>query len=327
MIDDLGYPKIVDFGVADFEKDIVHGSHFGTLSYMAPEMVLNEQYSYSADYYSLGVLILLVLTGDIFAVGKTIEEAQKHVLKRRRTLTMKKLKKRYPFLSNEWIDFLYKLLQGYPNERLGSTNGIGEIKAHHWIKNIPWKQIENKSFESPLDKFVENYKNQKVKGEQHYIGLNKRDIALKEKEDKAKELCKNEIDVELCENFWEFKRMNVHLTEEEITYEEINDYQGSTHPDKNYFNKNMSTPSLGILSSNKGNEDKNSQQVNEYKTMKEYVNTNKIAGNCRNSHKSDNYDSIAIMNEIINNDDINICIQNDNKGNDYLGIIILRHKD
>lgn len=101
MIDEIGYPKIVDFGVADFEKDIHFGSHFGTLSYMAPEMVLGEKYSYSADYYSLGVLLLLVLTGDMFAVGKTISEAQKHVLKRRRTLTMKKLKKRYPFLSNE----------------------------------------------------------------------------------------------------------------------------------------------------------------------------------------------------------------------------------
>lgn len=139
MIDELGYPKIVDFGVADFEKDIIHGSHFGTLSYMAPEMVLNEHYSYSADYYSLGVLLLLILTGDMFAVGKTIEEAQKHVTKRRRTLTMKKLKKRYSFLSNECVDFLHKLLQGYPNERLGESNGIEEIKAHHWLMNIPWK--------------------------------------------------------------------------------------------------------------------------------------------------------------------------------------------
>jgi serine/threonine protein kinase len=92
MIDENGYPKIIDFGVADFEYDIVHGSHFGTLSYMAPEMILGEPYSYSVDFYSLGVLLLLVLTGDMFAVGKTINDAQKHVLKRRRTLTKKKLK-------------------------------------------------------------------------------------------------------------------------------------------------------------------------------------------------------------------------------------------
>ena len=158
MIDEMGYPKIIDFGVADFEKDIIYGSHFGTLSYMAPEMILSESYSYSADYYSLGVLLLLVLTGDMFAVGKTISEAQKHVLKRRRTLTMKKLKKRYDFLSNEWVDFLYKLLQGKPEDRLGSNGGILEIKAHHWLINLPWDEFEKKTFESPLLKFVSNYK-------------------------------------------------------------------------------------------------------------------------------------------------------------------------
>lgn len=250
MIDDEGYPKIVDFGVADFEKDIIHGSHFGTLSYMAPEMVLNEKYSYSADYYSLGVLLLLILTGDMFAVGKTIEEAQQHVLKRRRTLTMKKLKKRYPFLSNECIDFLFKLLQGHPEQRLGHKNGITEIKGHHWLVNVPWKQLESKQFPSPLDKFVDNYKGKKTLGEQHYIGINKRDIGLKEKEDKAKLLVKNAInkdgdpDNDLFDHFCEFTKMNVNIMEEEITYEELGDYQGSTYPD-NVLNKNQTTPSQG----------------------------------------------------------------------------------
>lgn len=158
VIDEKGYPKLVDFGVADFQKDIIQGSHFGTLSYMAPEMILSEAYSYSVDYYSLGVLLLLILTGDMFAVGKTINEAQKHVQKRRRTLTMKKLKKRYDFLSNECIDFLFKLLQGNPEDRLGTKGGILEIKAHHWLINIPWDEFEKKTFESPLLKFVHNYK-------------------------------------------------------------------------------------------------------------------------------------------------------------------------
>lgn len=159
MIDQQGYPKIVDFGVADFDHDIIHGTHFGTLSYMAPEMVLWEKYSYIADYYSLGVLLLLLLTGDMFAVGKTIAEAQKHVLKRRKTLTFKKLRKRYSFLSNECIDFLFKLLQGRPKERLGYKAGISEIKTHHWLVNVPWKDLLDKSYPSPILNFVDYYKN------------------------------------------------------------------------------------------------------------------------------------------------------------------------
>lgn len=37
------------------------------------------------------------------------------------------------------------------------------------------------------------FNNSKVKGEQHYIGMNKRDVGLKEKEDLAKENIKNRI--------------------------------------------------------------------------------------------------------------------------------------
>lgn len=313
MIDDLGYPKIVDFGVADFVKDIANGSHFGTLSYMAPEMILKEEYSYSADYYSLGVLLLLILTGDMFAVGKTVDEAQKHVMKRRRTLTMKKLKKRYPYLSNECVDFLFKLLQGYPNERLGSKNGITEIRAHHWLMNIPWKQIEKKDFESPLSKFVDNYKNFKSLGEQHYIGLNKRDVGLKEKEDKAREIMQISInehdpDKELCENFGEFARINVEIIEEEITYEQINSYQGSTYPEQNYFNKKQTTPSIGNPTGSRTSRDQDEKQNAEYKTLKDFEKTNKNMriNESKHSKKTDNNDSIAIIKEIIKNEDLSI---------------------
>lgn len=314
MIDDEGYPKIVDFGVADFEKDIIHGSHFGTLSYMAPEMVLNEPYSYSADYYSLGVLLLLILTGDMFAVGKTIEEAQQHVSKRRRTLTMKKLKKRYPFLSNECVDFLFKLLQGQPKERIGHHKGITEIKGHHWLVNVPWKQLEQKSFPSPLSKFVDNYKGNKTLGEQHYIGLNKRDLALKEKEDKSKELVQNAInkendpDNDLFDHFNEFVKMNVNLLEEEIAYEELPDDQGSTYPDNNVFNKKQTTPSQGNVTNStnrNGDNIENQEGIEvEYQSIKEYDKTNKNAKNYVDSIPENNMynESEAIIQEILGDD-------------------------
>ena len=73
--------------------------------------------------------------------------------------------------------------------------------------NVPWKMIENRSFQSPLMKFVTRYTNNKTLGEHHYIGLNKRDLGLREKEEKAKEVVKNSIfkdndpDNELYDNF------------------------------------------------------------------------------------------------------------------------------
>lgn len=77
LIDENGYPKLADFGIAEFNNKIVSGSQYGTLSYMAPEIIFEHDYSYTVDFYSLGVLLLLMVTGDMLSVGKDIKEARK----------------------------------------------------------------------------------------------------------------------------------------------------------------------------------------------------------------------------------------------------------
>ena len=39
IVDSNGYPKLADFGVAEMISNIKEGSQFGTLSYMAPEII------------------------------------------------------------------------------------------------------------------------------------------------------------------------------------------------------------------------------------------------------------------------------------------------
>jgi cGMP-dependent protein kinase len=56
MIDDLGYPRLIDFGTAK----MYDGRTFtiiGTPHYMAPEMILNKGYGHSVDFWSLGVML------------------------------------------------------------------------------------------------------------------------------------------------------------------------------------------------------------------------------------------------------------------------------
>lgn len=101
IIDSNGYPKIVDFGIAEFEEEIKPGSQFGTLSYMAPEIIFEHSYSYAADYYSLGVLLLLMVTGDMLSVGQTVKDAKKAVSLRRDSITTKRFEKRYTELTEE----------------------------------------------------------------------------------------------------------------------------------------------------------------------------------------------------------------------------------
>lgn len=87
ILDSNGYPKLADFGVAEIQTNITEDSPFGTLSYMAPEIIFGHTYSYMADYYSIGVLLLLMVTGDMLSVGKTIKEAKTNIALRRDSLS------------------------------------------------------------------------------------------------------------------------------------------------------------------------------------------------------------------------------------------------
>lgn len=68
---------------------------------MAPEIIFEHSYGYTADFYSIGVLLLLMVTGDMLSVGKTIKDAKKAISLRRDTMTIKKFTKRYSYLSED----------------------------------------------------------------------------------------------------------------------------------------------------------------------------------------------------------------------------------
>ena len=58
--------KLGDFGFArKMEKDSYLNELFGTLTYMAPEVLLKENYDMKADIWSLGVTIFELLTGKL----------------------------------------------------------------------------------------------------------------------------------------------------------------------------------------------------------------------------------------------------------------------
>ncbi|MCX6626854.1 MAG: serine/threonine-protein kinase, partial [Candidatus Solibacter sp.] len=66
MVQHDGLPKILDFGLARIAhqaKTTQQGSIAGTLSYLAPEMLQNEQASPQADQYALAVIAYQLATG------------------------------------------------------------------------------------------------------------------------------------------------------------------------------------------------------------------------------------------------------------------------
>lgn len=63
-VDNIHTIKLIDFGIARFYKPSHHGDtlHFGTLGYLAPEIVDGEQASASTDIYALGSMLHQLLT-------------------------------------------------------------------------------------------------------------------------------------------------------------------------------------------------------------------------------------------------------------------------
>ena len=64
MIDDFGYPRLIDFGTAK----VIEGRTYtiiGTPHYMAPEIINGKGYTKNADYWSLGVMIYEFICGKV----------------------------------------------------------------------------------------------------------------------------------------------------------------------------------------------------------------------------------------------------------------------
>ena len=64
MIEKSGYPRLIDFSCC---KKILNGKTstlIGTPYFMAPEILKGKKYSYSCDYWSVGVLIYYLFYGD-----------------------------------------------------------------------------------------------------------------------------------------------------------------------------------------------------------------------------------------------------------------------
>lgn len=67
LIDYEGHIKLTDFGLSKegmLENGGVTESFCGTTEYLAPEIIKNKSYGFSVDWYSLGLVLLEMLTGE-----------------------------------------------------------------------------------------------------------------------------------------------------------------------------------------------------------------------------------------------------------------------
>jgi serine/threonine protein kinase len=77
ILDQRGYARITDLGIARFWKPENAQETSGTPGYMAPEVLLRQNHSFCADFYAVGVIAYELLVGKRPYLGrdrKTIRE-------------------------------------------------------------------------------------------------------------------------------------------------------------------------------------------------------------------------------------------------------------
>lgn len=63
---------IADFGLARLADNNVDEYYTGSPGYMAPEILLNKEYSFKSDMFSLGVILFNMITKKPLFRGRTV---------------------------------------------------------------------------------------------------------------------------------------------------------------------------------------------------------------------------------------------------------------
>ena len=165
VLDEKGYVRVTDFGVAKKNTRDNSSETSGTPGYMAPEVLCGLNHSFSVDFFALGVIIYEFMNGYRPYLGRNRKEIKEAVLAKQIHVHRKQL------FENGWSfesgDLINKLLYRKPHKRLG-CNGINEIKEHSWFKNINWDELLNKKMKSPfIPKDGDNFDKRYCEGVEH----------------------------------------------------------------------------------------------------------------------------------------------------------------
>uniref|UniRef100_A0A8D3DPX0 G protein-coupled receptor kinase n=1 Tax=Scophthalmus maximus TaxID=52904 RepID=A0A8D3DPX0_SCOMX len=148
LLDDRGHIRISDLGLAVQipEGETIRG-RVGTVGYMAPEVIQNESYNFSPDWWGLGCLIFEMIQGQS-PFRKRKERVKREEVDRRVREDPEEYSDKF---SEEAKDICRQLLAKDPKQRLGCQGrGAIEVKQHPIFRNINFKRLEANMLDPPF---------------------------------------------------------------------------------------------------------------------------------------------------------------------------------
>jgi len=130
--------RILDFGLSKilgpYEKC---DEPYGTLTYCAPEIIVDEPYSKPVDLWSLGVMTYLMVSGKLPFNSEDENEIARQVVYDEPNYTRNPI---WKTISAECLDFIKRLLDKDQNKRMT----IKEVLEHKWIKMYDENKLSEK---------------------------------------------------------------------------------------------------------------------------------------------------------------------------------------
>ncbi|KAJ2740386.1 hypothetical protein GGI20_005837 [Coemansia sp. BCRC 34301] len=149
LMDHRGHVALTDFNIATrIQNNSPHYSVAGTANYMAPEVVSGSGYTFSIDWWSLGVVMYECVYGRRpFRNKKSSDDL-------RRALLYEEIQ--FPIIADVQVSYdCISAMRGFlhkdPAQRLGcGANGLDSVKAHPFFSAINWDALEHKQADPPF---------------------------------------------------------------------------------------------------------------------------------------------------------------------------------
>jgi len=145
MLDKDGHIKIADFGMC--KEGILNGeltnTFCGTPDYIAPEILDEEDYGFSVDWWALGVLMYEMMAGQPPFEADSEDDLFEAILNDEVVFPS--------WMSREGITVCKGFMTKNMKDRLGcGDGGQAQIKSHPFFESLDWKALEARAIPPPF---------------------------------------------------------------------------------------------------------------------------------------------------------------------------------
>ena len=149
MIDKYAHIRLIDFGFSSLNTMMT--TCCGSIPYCAPEILSGQNYTKSADIWSLGIILYAILQGCLPFYHSNINMLAFIICSNEPYFT--------PSMDPSARDLIIKMLIKDPEQRIT----LNEIKEHPFVKQSKLFQINYKQLFSPTPLENDNYKRSSLK--------------------------------------------------------------------------------------------------------------------------------------------------------------------